>query len=100
ALFEYTIPPREALTPEQDRIGMFAAEGSGMHSLPEFAHGCFPTILASADFVDVQTEDITGRVMPMFRRMYRWYWLPYQVIRALRLRRRFVTVVAVAETYP
>jgi SAM-dependent methyltransferase len=100
ALFEYTISPNDELTPQQQRIGTFVAEGSGMHSLPYFVHGSLPGVLEGAGFDDVEATDITERVMPMYKRMYRWLWLPYQVIRVLRLRKWFVTITSVAETYP
>ena len=96
-LFEYSMSPVEELTPAQRRIADLVNRESGMHSLPHFTHGSFPRILEDAGFGAVTVEDITPRIAPMFRRMYRWAWLPYQAIKLLRLERHFVNPTTVVE---
>ena len=45
ALFEYSVPPRSQMTPEQREAFDFVVERSAMRSLPAFVHGGFPAIL-------------------------------------------------------
>jgi sterol 24-C-methyltransferase len=99
ALCEYSICPREELTPRQRQGADLIIEGSGMHSMPQFLHGSFPRILQRAGFTDVAVEDVTPRVMPMLRRLCLIFFAPYQVVRLLRLQRTFVNATAAVEGY-
>lgn len=97
ALFEYSVAPLENLPPTQRKIMEVVIEGSGMHSLPHFIHGRFPKILEDAGFSSVSVKDITPRVMPMLKRFYQIAYLPYRVIKLLRLQRKFINITSAAE---
>jgi sterol 24-C-methyltransferase len=99
ALCEYSVCPRENLTPRQRQGEDLIIEGSGMHSLPHFLHGSFPPILERAGFTDVVVEDVTPRVMPMLRRLCLIFFAPYQLVRLLRLQRTFINATAAVEGY-
>lgn len=76
-LFEYSICPMEKLTKEQQRIEKMIIEESGMHSLSYFLHGKFLSILQQAGFKNISVEDITLKVMPMFKRFYNCIYTIY-----------------------
>jgi SAM-dependent methyltransferase len=99
ALCEYSVCPREDLTPRQRQGEDLIIEGAGMHSLPHFRHGSFPGILEGEGFTDVAVEDVTPRVMPMLRRLCAIFFAPYQLVRLLRLQRRFINATAAVEGY-
>jgi sterol 24-C-methyltransferase len=98
-LFEYSVPPRSQMTPEQREAFEFVVERSAMRSLPLFVHGGFPAILAQAGFDVVGQEDITERIWPMLRRLARICWLPAQVGRLLRLRGALLNCTALVGGY-
>jgi ubiquinone/menaquinone biosynthesis C-methylase UbiE len=82
-LFEYSVPPREQMTPAQRDAFDFVVERSAMRSLPLFVHGRFPVILDQAGFEAVTVQDITQRMWPMVRRLARICYLPAQAGRLL-----------------
>lgn len=99
ALFEYSMLPAQDMTAAQREIARIVNEGSGMYGLPSLVHGSFPRLLGDAGFTDIAVQDITPRVMPMLRTMYRRFLVPYAVISRLGLRRHVVNATAVVETY-
>ena len=98
-LVEYSVCPREALTPLQRYGADLIVAGSGMHSLPRFLHGSFPGMLARAGFTEVAVEDLTPRVMPMLRRLATIFRLPYRLVELLGLQRVFINATAAVEGY-
>ena len=99
ALFEYSTCPKKDLTPEQKRFAEMVVEETGAHSMPHFLHGKFPQIVEKAGFTDVSVEDITPRIMPMLRKFYLIAYLPYQLIKLLKLQRKFINATAGFEGY-
>jgi sterol 24-C-methyltransferase len=99
ALFEYSVPPRAEMTPEQREAFDFVVERSAMRSLPSFVHGAFPAILGQAGFEVVATEDVTERIWPMLRRMARICYLPAAAGRLLRARAALLNSTALVEGY-
>ncbi len=98
-LFEYSVCRKEELTPEQ-RLGLdLVTEESGMHSLPHFIHGTFPDIVERAGFTDISVEEVTERVIPMFRRLSQIAYGPYQLIKLLKLQRQFINATSAVEGY-
>ena len=98
-LFEYSMCPPDNFPPRLRKIAEMVIEESGMHSLPYFLHGKFPEILGSLGFTDISVENITPRIMPMLRKFNFIAWLPYQLIKLLRLERKFVNATAAVEGY-
>jgi sterol 24-C-methyltransferase len=98
-LFEYSVPPRTEMTPEQREAFDFVVERSAMRSLPSFVHGAFPAILAEAGFEVVGQEDITERMWPMLRRLARICSLPALAGRLLRARAALLNCTALVEGY-
>jgi sterol 24-C-methyltransferase len=99
ALFEYTVPPRDRMTPEQREAFDFVVERSGMRSLPSFVHGAFPAILEEAGLEVVGVEDVTERIWPMLRRLARICSLPALAGRLLRARGALLNSTALVEGY-
>jgi sterol 24-C-methyltransferase len=99
ALVEYSVCPREELTPLQRYGADLIVEGSGMHSLPGFVHGSFPGLLERAGFAEVAVEDLTPRVMPMLRRLATIFQLPYRLVALLGWQRVFINATAAVEGY-
>jgi sterol 24-C-methyltransferase len=98
-LFEYSLAPRRLLTARQRQAFDAIIDGSAMHSLPTFVHGCFPALLQAAGFEQVAVQDVTERMLPMLRRLARRFWLPYQLSRALRLQRQVVNAMSAVESW-
>ena len=98
-LFEYSVPPRAAMTRAQRAAFDLVVEASAMRSQPRFVHGGFPAMLEQAGFVVVSEEDITERMWPMLRRLARICWLPAQAGRLLRARRALLNCTAGVEAY-
>ena len=101
ALFEYSIPPVDAvaLSEGQKRMAELIVRKSAMHSLPSFTHDSFPKILTEVGFDNISTQDVTSRILPMLKRFYQLAYVPYQIIRALGLEERFVNTTAGYECY-
>ncbi len=98
-LFEYSICPKKEMTFQQKRLWNMIMEGWAMHSLPRFLHGKFPEILEEVGFTDVSVEDITPRMIPMVRNLYLIAYLPYQLIKLLKLQRKFINITFAVEGY-
>jgi len=98
-LFEYTIPPRSALTPKESREIDEVIEGSAMASLSQFATGSMEELVGACGFYDVVVEDATDRIMPMLHTFARWASVPYWIATGLHLRRRFVNATAAVHWY-
>jgi sterol 24-C-methyltransferase len=98
-LFEYSVPPRAAMTPVQEEVFDLVVEASAMRSLPLFVHGGFPAMLERAGFVVVSEEDITERMTPMLRRLARVCYLPARLGRLLGARRALLNCTAAVEAY-
>jgi sterol 24-C-methyltransferase len=98
-LFEYSVPPRAAMTPAQRDAFDLVAEASAMRSLPLFVHGGFPAMLEEAGFQVVSEEDITERMWPMLRRLARICYLPAQLGRLLGARRALLNCTAAVESW-
>lgn len=75
-------------------------EETGMAGLPDFKHGMFPQILSSAGFTQITVENITERMTPMLKRFYQIAFLPYQIIKLLKLERKFINTTTAGEFYP
>src|SRR3989344_1110000 len=99
ALFEYSIPSRENLSPEDQQTWNMINEESGMHSLPYFIHGKMPQILKNAGFDNVVVENITPHVLPMLRKFYLIAYVPYILFKALGLQRKFINTTSPVEVY-
>ncbi len=99
-LFEYSICNRALLSSEERRLFDMIIEESGMHSLPYFLHGQFPSILERAGFQSVSIQDVTPRVMPMLQRFYTLAKLPYLLVKIMGLERKFINTTAAAVGYP
>lgn len=98
-LFEYSVCPKKDLTPQQKRFAEMVVEETGAHAMPHFLHGKFPQILEKAGFTDVSVEDVTPRIMPMLRKFYLIAYLPYQLIKLLKLQRKFINATTGFEGY-
>lgn len=98
-LFEYSMASREQFTPKDLKIVDMINEESGMHSLPYFLHGKFPEILKNAGFENVMVNNITSHVIPMLKTFYLIAYIPYVVIKFLRLQRKFINATSAVEGY-
>jgi cyclopropane fatty-acyl-phospholipid synthase-like methyltransferase len=99
ALFEYSMEARELLTGDQRQAFDAIIEGSAMHSLPSFVHGCFPGLLQAAGFEQVAVREVTERMLPMLRRLARLFWLPYRLGRAVGAQRQVVNAMSAVESW-
>jgi sterol 24-C-methyltransferase len=98
-LFEYSLAPRRLLTARQRRAFDAIIEGSAMHSLPAFVHGCFPDLLQASGFEEVAVQDVTERMLPMLRRLARLFWLPYHASRMVGAQRQVVNAMSAVESW-
>jgi sterol 24-C-methyltransferase len=98
-LFEYSVPPRAAMTRAQRDAFDLVVEASAMRSLPLFVHGGFSAMLERAGFEVVTGEDITERITPMLRRLARICYLPDRLGRVLGARRALLNCTAAVESY-
>lgn len=93
-LFEYTMPAQEDMGDEEKRMFTVMNEGSAMHSLPKFIHDTFPEKLRKAGYEKIKVQDISERVLPMFKRFYQLAVIPYQFIKLIGKEKRFVNATA------
>ena len=98
-LFEYSTRSLDNFPSRLRKIRKLVIEESGMHSLPHFLHGKFPEILKNTGFTDVSVKNITPRVIPMLKKLYLMAYLPYQLIKLLRLQRKFINTTSSVEGY-
>lgn len=68
-LFEYSVPDWNTLGPIRRKISNDMVLRIGMPSIKHFSHDAFPSILKKAGFKNVEVEDISQNVWPM------WRWL-------------------------
>ncbi len=98
-LFEYTMSPIEDISLTFRKTAKMIIKESGMHSLPYFLHGKFPEILKGSGFTNISVENITPRILPMLRKFYLIAYLPYQIIKLLKIQRKFINATSAAEAY-
>ena len=98
-LFEYSTRSLDNFPSRLRKIRELVIEESGMHSLPHFLHGKFPEILKNAGFTNISVENITPRIIPMLKKLYLIGYLPYQLIKLLRLQRKFINTTSAVEGY-
>jgi sterol 24-C-methyltransferase len=98
-LFEYSVPPRTAMTPAERDAFDLVVEASAMRSLPWFVHGGFPAMLEAAGFEVVSEEDISERMWPMLRRLARICLVPAELGRLLGARRALLNCTAAVESW-
>jgi sterol 24-C-methyltransferase len=96
-LFEYSVAPPAALTPEQRALLAGISAGSAMHSMPGFVHGRLAELVAGAGFEGIEVADLTERMLPMLRWLARVLWLPYQAARLLGAGARVVNSAAAVQ---
>lgn len=93
-LLEYSMSAEKDVEPLLWKRWHQVIEYSGMHSLPYFIHGSFPTLLESEGFTNVVVEDITERVIPLLKIFYHYAYFPYQFIRFFGLQKHFINATA------
>lgn len=93
-LFEYSMPAQEDMGNEEKHMFAVMNEGSAMHSLPEFIHDTFSEKLKVIDYENIKVKNITGHVLPMFKRLYQIAIVPYQVIKIFGKEKKFVNATA------
>ncbi len=99
SMLEYSMPSLDDFPSDLRNIAEIIIKESGMHSLPYFLHGKFPEILKNAGFSDITVENVTQRVVTMFRKYYTFFWFPYQIIRLFKLQKKFVNITSAVEGY-
>jgi sterol 24-C-methyltransferase len=70
-LFEYSVPPRSSLDPARKWITDNMIRRTGMASIEYFTHGAFPSLLQKANFENIEVEDISHKVWPTWRWLFR-----------------------------
>ncbi|KAF2396116.1 2-heptaprenyl-1,4-naphthoquinone methyltransferase [Trichodelitschia bisporula] len=99
ALYEYDHIAVETL-PEEDRLSMQAINDlSAMPANQRFSRGVLDGMLAEAGFVDVVVRDLSKRTQPLLWLFFVVGYIPYLVIKALGLQKRFVNTMAGVEAY-
>jgi hypothetical protein len=98
-LFEYTIPSRSDLTPEQARDIDEVITGSAMAGLAQFVNGTMADFVGECGFRDVIVHDATDRIMPMLHTFARRASVPYRIASWLHLRHKFVNATAAVHWY-
>ena len=61
--------------------------------------GALAEMLQEAGFVDVQVDDLTEEVLPLWRLFGVIGYIPYQILRSLGLHARFTNLMAGVESY-
>ncbi|MDO8498144.1 MAG: methyltransferase domain-containing protein [bacterium] len=98
-LFEYSLTDMNTMKENQKKLWNNIVEGTGMYGLPQFIHGQFPRMLKKAGFMNISTEEITERVMPMLKRFYQISFLPYKLIEFLKLEKKFINMMFAVRAY-
>ncbi len=98
-ILEYSMPPLHDFPLNLRHVAEIIIRESGMYSLPYFLHGKLPEIIKDAGFSNITMENVTQRVVPMFKKYYNFLWFPYQIIKMLKLQKRFVNITSCVEGY-
>ncbi|MDX1608406.1 MAG: methyltransferase domain-containing protein [Candidatus Spechtbacterales bacterium] len=98
-LVEYTLKPFDDWDKKSKEVMQKIIEGSSMHALPSFIHGEFKNILNNAGFIEAQVENNTQRIIPMTKRFKNWAIIPYQLIKAWGVEKKFINTTWGANHY-
>ena len=98
-MLEYSMSSLDNFPSDLKNVAEMIIRESGMHSLPYFLHGKFPEILKNAGFSSVTVENVTQRVVPMFKKYYALLQFPYKIIKLFKLQKRFINITSGVEAY-
>ncbi len=99
ALFEYSVSPPDEFLHEERKLFKLICKGSAMNSLPVMEHDHLARLVTISGFRVISDTDITGNMLPSLERFYKYAYLPYQIIKRLGLREKFVNTTAGVEFY-
>lgn len=100
ALFEYTLAPNDAFTPDERRVIDRMIAGSAVLGLRDFRHDRFTRTIANAGFTAVQDQNISVHIIPSLGRLRRIFLPFYAVVKILHLQKYFVNTTVAVELYP
>ncbi|MFC1649703.1 class I SAM-dependent methyltransferase [Patescibacteria group bacterium] len=70
ALFEYSIPDLDTVTPVVRNVAERVISRTAMTSLPRLVHGSYPKFLKDSGFENIQVRDISKNVWPTWRHLW------------------------------
>jgi sterol 24-C-methyltransferase len=92
AMFEYSLSPD--MPPRAAKAFAKVNELAAMPAFNEFTHGVLERGLSDHGFVDVQSQDITERMLPLLYRFERRARLPYRIAETLHLQDHVVNAMS------
>jgi len=99
AFFEYSVSPLKDFQPWEKRMIGIIASGSSMTSLLKMQHHTLVKDIEKAGFKLISDEDITLHTIPSMARFYKYAFIPYQIIKLLKIQRCFINTTAGVEFY-
>ena len=92
AFFEYSLSPD--MPPDAARAFAKMNDLAAMPAFNEFKHGVLGTALERHGFTQVDTKDITERMLPQLRKFERKARIPYRIVAYLGLKDHFVNAMS------
>jgi ubiquinone/menaquinone biosynthesis C-methylase UbiE len=99
AFFEYSHAPKEELSTEAYAVLKRVCAEAALPAWLEFEHGVLEQKLASAGFGNVASENVTARILPMFRAFSLLGRVPYVLARRLGKSEKAVNAMSAVEMY-
>lgn len=96
---EYEVAPFSNFSEHELSMYKLVRDGSSMSSLDDFVEGNFLKLLELAGFEVLEDIDLTKNMHKSFRRLYKLALFPYQLIKLLGLRKKFINTTAGVEYY-
>ncbi|HVQ43547.1 MAG TPA: methyltransferase domain-containing protein [Candidatus Saccharimonadia bacterium] len=95
--FEYSMADKMPQDAKQalTRVNKLAA----MPAFDQFTHGTLESALAKEGFKEVESRDITERMLPLLQKFERKARLPYQIARWLKQENHFANAMSAVEIY-
>ncbi len=97
--FEYSRSPKDSTSPHDEAFLTQINQIAAMPAFQRLEHGVLERLLTEAGFVDVESEDITARMLPMLKLFAAAGWLPYRLGAALGRSHLVVNSMAGVEFY-
>ena len=96
---EYEQNILEKGTPRDTKAFRDIVKNSSLHAFQEFRFGTISKRLGAVGFQDVEVEDLSQNIRPLYRLFLVLAYIPYLIIQFFRLEARFVNAMAGVEGY-
>lgn len=93
-LFEYSMAPDGDITTDAKQAFNKVNQLSSMPAFDEFSYGVLGDTLQKNGFIDVETQDITLRMLPLLEKFSKKAKYPYKLVSLIGLQNHFVNAMS------